>query len=54
MLMDEEIQRVVLRGGDSDAVRKVALDKGMMSLREYGKLKVIEGLTTMEEVLRVT
>lgn len=54
MLMDEEIQRVVLRGGDSDAVRKVALEKGMMSLREYGKIKVIEGLTTIEEVLRVT
>jgi general secretion pathway protein E len=54
MLMDEEIQRVVLRGSDSDAVRKVALEKGMMSLRDYGKIKVIEGLTTIEEVLRVT
>ena len=54
MLMDEDVQRIVIRGGDSEAVKKVALEKGMQTLQTYGKNKVLDGVTTIEEVLRVT
>ncbi len=54
MLMDEDVQRVVIRGGDSEAVKKVALEKGMETLQTYGKNKVLDGVTTIEEILRVT
>ncbi|MBL8021648.1 MAG: type II secretion system ATPase GspE [Leptospirales bacterium] len=54
MLMSEDVQRVVLRGGDSEAVKKVAIERGMVVLQDYGRQKVIDGATTIEEVLRVT
>ena len=51
--VDSDIQRVVLDGGDSEAVKAAARKNGMKTLRDYGRIKVIEGETTMEEVMRV-
>ena len=54
MTMDEDIQKLVLKGSDADTLKKAAVKKGMLTLRDYGKIKVADGLTTMEELLRVT
>lgn len=54
VLIDEEIRGLVLRRADSNTIRKMALEKGMVSLRSDGSAKVVNGATTIEEVLRVT
>lgn len=54
LTLDEELQRVVLRGADSETLKQHALKKGLKTLREYGRQKVIDGETTVEEIMRVT
>ena len=54
MIVDNDVQRAVLQGGDAEQVRQVALKNKMVSLLDYGKIKVQEGVTTIEEILRVT
>jgi len=54
LVMDEHIQNLITRGADADAIRRAAIEKGMLTLREDGALKVAQGLTTVQEVARVT
>jgi type IV pilus assembly protein PilB len=54
MLMNEALKELVLEGGSTDEVKKVAISSGMKSLRMSGLTKVAEGMTTIEEVLRVS
>ena len=54
MRLDEELQQSVLKGADSETLKQHALKKGLITLREYGRQKVIDGDTTVEEVMRVT
>jgi len=49
-----EIRELITTGATHDAFRKVARDLGMLTLREAGLSKVLDGITTLEEVLRVT
>jgi type IV pilus assembly protein PilB len=53
MEITEEISRVVVRNGSLAEVRELAAAQGMRPLRQDGWDKVSEGLTTIEEVLRV-
>jgi type IV pilus assembly protein PilB len=53
MVMTDELRQLVLGGGSSDALREAAQRTGMRTLRQNGVLKVLEGVTTFEEVLRV-
>jgi len=50
----EKIQRAIVQRLDSDALKKIAREEGMIMLRDYGKLKVIGGITTVDEVMRVS
>jgi general secretion pathway protein E len=52
--MTESIKGLVLQTSDSNQISKAARAEGMVSLREDGIQKVIEGKTTVSEVLRVT
>lgn len=52
--MSESIKGLVLQTSDSNQISKAARKEGMVSLREDGIQKVIEGKTTVSEVLRVT
>jgi general secretion pathway protein E len=54
MIMNEEIRQLVLERGSADIIRQKAISQGMQVLRECGWQKVKQGLTTIEEVLRVT
>jgi type IV pilus assembly protein PilB len=49
-----EIRRLVLNNATTDEMREYADSAGIRSLREDGRLKVLAGLTTIEEVERVT
>lgn len=49
-----EMQHLILNGGSPDEMRKAAKQEGCRSLREDGLLKAWKGITSLEEVLRVT
>jgi len=53
-LLDKEIQEMVLKGASSQELRRKAKENGMRTLRENGWIKVEKGITSIEEVLRVT
>lgn len=52
--MDEGLRAAVHRGASAQTVRRLAREAGMRTLREDGYRKVRRGVTTLEEVLRVT
>ena len=52
--MTSALKGVISRGGDLEAITRAALKEGMKPLRISGAQKVARGLTTIEEVLRVT
>ena len=54
MEMNEEIRRMITRNEDSSVLTAAARRNGMRTLREDGWDKVAEGVTTAEEILRVT
>jgi type II secretory ATPase GspE/PulE/Tfp pilus assembly ATPase PilB-like protein len=54
MLINEEIQNLVYKRETAGTIKKVALDAGMQTLRMDGARKVLAGVTTVSEVLRVT
>lgn len=53
-LVSEQIQEMVVARKSANLLRHVALQEGMRTLRMDGFMKVIKGLTTIEEVMRVT
>jgi general secretion pathway protein E/type IV pilus assembly protein PilB len=53
-MMTEELQRLVFDQRPSAELRALARENGMRSLREDGLLKVASGMTSLDEVLRVT
>ncbi|HUT70449.1 MAG TPA: type II secretion system ATPase GspE [Desulfatiglandales bacterium] len=54
MILDDQIKNLILKTSDSNAIKRLAVEQGMVTLRQDGALKVVNGLTTVEEVLRVT
>jgi type IV pilus assembly protein PilB len=54
MPISEEIQRIILKGGDAMDIEQQAGREGVRTLRESGLLKVRLGITSLEEVLSVT
>jgi type IV pilus assembly protein PilB len=48
------VRDLVLKRARENEVKQIARDEGMRTLREDGILKVLEGLTSLEEILRVT
>jgi type IV pilus assembly protein PilB len=54
MPVTPEVRDMILKGAPMADLRRVAQTQGMKSLRQAGLLKVLEGTTTVEEVLRVT
>lgn len=49
----EKIGRLILEHASSSDIDKVAREEGMISLKQDGYMKVIDGTTSLEEVLRV-
>jgi len=54
LVADETIRRQIITGASTEDIRKKARENGMLTLKEDGLLKVSQGITTIEEVLRVT
>jgi general secretion pathway protein E len=52
--LSEELRSLILQGGDKNALAKQAKREGARTMYEDGLQKVLQGITTLEEVLRVT
>ncbi|HZE80260.1 MAG TPA: type IV-A pilus assembly ATPase PilB, partial [Candidatus Polarisedimenticolia bacterium] len=54
MEVDDEIRELILIGASAVELKKKAIERGMITLRRSGLVKVKEGVTTLEEVARET
>jgi len=54
LLIDSELCSMVIRQAPAGAIKEYAVSRGMRTLREDGLAKAAAGITTIEEVLRVT
>ncbi len=54
LVNDEKIQQLTLSRADATTIKKAAQQRGMTTLREAGCEKILNGITSIEEVLRVT
>ncbi|HUP99738.1 MAG TPA: GspE/PulE family protein, partial [Aeromicrobium sp.] len=53
MAVSEEIEKLTVEHASSLAIGKVAVEQGMITLRNDGLLKVMAGVTSVEEIFRV-
>jgi type II secretory ATPase GspE/PulE/Tfp pilus assembly ATPase PilB-like protein len=54
LIVDNELRELISRESSSSVLRTAAVSAGMISMREDGLEKALEGTTSLEEVLRVT
>ncbi len=54
LVMDDELRKVIAGGGSLSDIKTVAARKGSLSLQQQALHKVFEGVTSIEEVVRVT
>jgi len=54
LVVDDEIRRLVLRRAEVTDLQRAAVERGMRTMHEDGMLKALAGITTVEEVLKVT
>lgn len=54
LIIDEDIRRAVASAKDAAHIKRICVEKGMRVLRQDGILKVIEGHSSIDEILRVT
>lgn len=54
MIVDDEIKRLILKTSDANQINELAIKQGMITLQKNGIDKALNGITTTEEVLRVT
>jgi len=54
LMFNEEVRELVMKKASSEEIRRAAIKAGMKSLRDDGLDKVEEGITSKEEVFRVT
>jgi general secretion pathway protein E len=54
LVMSEPIRRLVMQHADTGRIEEQARAEGMRTMYEDGLVKALEGVTTIEEVLRVT
>jgi len=52
--LDEGMRRENVNQADANALRSAARERGMRTLKEDSWLKATAGVTTLEEILRVT
>ncbi|MDH5822348.1 type II secretion system ATPase GspE [Luteimonas sp. RD2P54] len=54
LVMNDELRRAVMRHAGMGELERIARDAGMRTMYEDGIIKALSGVTTIEEVLRVT
>jgi type IV pilus assembly protein PilB len=54
MIISDDLRELILAGGTAIDIKKKAAEAGMISLRRSGLIKIKDGVTTIEEVVRET
>ncbi len=54
LLVNDKIRRTILTSPEADAIARIAIENGMRTLRDAGLERIREGMTSIEEILRVT
>jgi type II secretory ATPase GspE/PulE/Tfp pilus assembly ATPase PilB-like protein len=54
MPVGQEVRELIQRNAPTHEIRTVAQNRGMSTLRDLGLLKALEGVATLEEILRIT
>jgi general secretion pathway protein E len=54
LVVTDEVRAELMKGADASTIKKIAQKQGMKSLRDDAANKVLQGITTVAEVLRVT
>jgi type IV pilus assembly protein PilB len=54
LTMSDEIARAILENSPASTIDQISREQGMISLTQDGYLRVLEGHTTLEEVMRVS
>jgi general secretion pathway protein E len=52
--VDDEVRQHIMKNADAAMLKALAVEKGMHTLRQDGADKVLAGITTVDEVVRVT
>jgi len=53
LMVDKDMRSLISKGSSTESLKAEAESKGMKTMKQQGYEKVLEGITTMEEVLRV-
>jgi general secretion pathway protein E len=54
LMLDDQIRAMALKNTDAVSVKRAAINAGMRTLRDDGARKVVAGMTSIAEVMRVT
>ena len=54
MMMDDEVRSLVMKNADAATIRRACTSRDMRLLRQDGAERIVNGLTTIEELLTVT
>jgi len=52
--MTEKMKEVIMKGGTEVDIANIAYEEGLVDLRRSGLLKVMQGITSLEEVIATT
>ena len=52
--MTPTVKKLVMQNADVQVLRNAAIEEGMLTLRMDGWLKVLKGVTTLDQVIRET
>ncbi len=52
--VSDEIKNIIYSGGNLSKIKEVFSQQGMLTLKQDGLIKALQGLTTIEEIIRVT
>jgi len=54
LIVDDDIRSLIIRNSDAGTIKKKGIEHGMITLREDGVVKVLQGHTTVDELMRAT
>ncbi len=54
MNVDDEIRQLIMKDTDAATMKVMAMERGMRTLRQDGAARVLDGITSIDEVVRVT
>ncbi len=54
LLVDDEVRQLIMKNSDAATVKAAAMQKGMRTLRQDGADSILNGITSVDEVVRVT